>query len=261
MNDTALQQPQAALHQTLGQPPYPEPVLFSRLELPVGLRILALAPHPDDFDAIGVTMKRLHDQGHEVHVAVVTSGASGVTDGWRGAYILEEKTQTRELEQQASCQFFGLSPERLRFLRLWQDAHASPVQQKMDQDAMRATLLALQPHLVFLPHGNDSNRTHRRTYDTFRAIARQEQLKLWACLNQDAKTIAMRTDLITVFNAEEAQWKARLLRLHASQQARNLASRGSGFDTRVLALNQAIAAGLAGEFAYAEAFELESYGV
>ncbi len=261
MNDTDLQRRLAALHQTLGRPPYPEPLLFSRLELPLRLRILALAPHPDDFDAIGVTMKRLHDQGHEIHVAVVTSGASGVTDGWSGLHTLEEKTRARELEQQASCQFFGLLPERVRFLRLWQDASASPIQQQMDHDNMRATLLALQPHLVFLPHGNDSNRTHRRTYDTFRAIAQQEQLKLWACLNQDAKTIAMRTDLVTAFDEEAAQWKAQLLRLHASQQARNLASRGSGFDTRVLALNQAIAGGLAGEHVYAEAFELERYGI
>lgn len=247
-----------ALQQGLGRPPYSAPRDFFELGLPPGLRILALAPHPDDFDAIGVTMKRLHDQGHALHVAVVTSGASGVAEGWNGLQSPEEKTQAREAEQQASCRFFGLPPERLRFLRLWEAT--SPVAQQTDHDQLRATLLALQPQLVFLPHGNDSNRTHRRTYEAFRTLVLQEKMSLWACLNQDAKTLSMRTDLLSVFGEEEAQWKAQLLRLHVSQQERNLATRGSGFDERVLALNREIATQLGSNAPYAEAFELEAYG-
>jgi len=75
-----------------------------------------LAPHPDDFDAIAVSMRYLHQQEHEIHVAVLTSGANDVEDGWNGARCMEEKKALREAEQQASCSFFGLPMDRLVFL-------------------------------------------------------------------------------------------------------------------------------------------------
>ena len=77
-----------------------------------------------------------------------------------------------------------------------------------------------------------------------------------ACLNQDAKTQAMRSDLCTPFDAETASWKAQLLRHHRSQQQRNLRTRGSGFDERVLQLNRNAAADLGLAAPYAEVFEL-----
>ena len=47
---------------------------------------LALAPHPDDPDAIAVTLRLLADRGWEMHWAVVTSGWSGVSDDFCGPY-------------------------------------------------------------------------------------------------------------------------------------------------------------------------------
>jgi len=42
---------------------------------------LIFSPHPDDdVISMGGTLKKLHDQGHEVHVAYMTSGANGVLD-------------------------------------------------------------------------------------------------------------------------------------------------------------------------------------
>jgi len=76
-------------------------------------------------------------------------------------------------------------------------------------------------------------------------------------LNRDAKTHALRTDLYFPFGANEAEWKAELLRFHDSQQQRNINQRGQGFDQRVLALNQQIAEELALEAPYAESFEAE----
>ena len=43
-------------------------------------RVLNLAPHPDDFDVAGVTFRRMHDAGCDIHLAVLTSGAAGVQD-------------------------------------------------------------------------------------------------------------------------------------------------------------------------------------
>ncbi len=42
---------------------------FSKL-----LRILVLAPHPDDFDAIGVSMRNFWKNGNPLYLAVATSG-------------------------------------------------------------------------------------------------------------------------------------------------------------------------------------------
>ena len=222
---------------------------------PPRMRVLVLAPHPDDFDAIGVTLRQLSEHGHELHLAVLTGGANGVDDGFDGAIDSDQKVALREAEQRASCAFFGLPAGRCRFLRLWQ--HAADAAQ--DDARLRAHVLALQPQLVFLPHGNDSNATHRRTCRSFCAIAASERLTLQACLNQDAKTLGMRSDLYTGFDADLAQWKAQLLRHHRSQQKRNLRTRGIGFDARVLQLNRSAAAALGTAEPYAEVFELTRF--
>ncbi len=219
---------------------------------PPRMRVLVLAPHPDDFDAIGVTLRQLSEHGHELHLAVLTGGANGVDDGFDGAIDSDQKVALREAEQRASCAFFGLPAGRCRFLRLWQ--HAADAAQ--DDARLRAHVLALQPQLVFLPHGNDSNATHRRTHERFQALAAGERLTLWICLNQDPKTRQMRSDLYTAFDAVLADWKAALLRHHRSQQQRNLRTRGRGFDARVLQLNRDAAAALGLDAPYAEVFEL-----
>jgi len=79
-------------------------------------------------------------------------------------------------------------------------------------------------------------------------------------LNQDAKTLQMRVDLFLEFGEDDAHWKAELLRRHRSQQARNLRTRGAGFDARVLEVNRRAAAELGTPLPYAEAFELVRLG-
>lgn len=232
--------------------PQQRPLLFSELRFDTPLKVAVLAPHPDDFDAIGVSMRFLHEQGHKIHVAVLTTGASGVEDGFAGAHSAAEKSAVREAEQIESCRFFGLPDEHLNFLQLWDGNDEAAGREKL-----RAWLLSVRPDLAFMPHGNDSNATHRRTYETFRAIAQQEKLQLWACLNKDAKTQAMRADLYMYFGEPEALWKAQLLRLHRSQHERNLNTRNMGFDERVLNMNRT-AASNSGE-AYAEVFELKHF--
>jgi LmbE family N-acetylglucosaminyl deacetylase len=240
--------------------PQHRPLLLPEIALPARSSIVVLAPHPDDFDAIGITLRHLHQQGHDIHVAVLTSGANGVEDGWHGAYGVAEKGALRESEQRASCHFFGLPIERLTFMRLWEGNDAQ-LNEQAGIDALRTYLHAKCPDLVFLPHGNDSNRTHRRTYETFHAIATADRLRLHACLNLDAKTVSMRPDLCAYFGEEQAAWKAQLLRFHRSQQDRNLKTRGQGFDQRVLDVNRRAAADAGGLMPYAEVFELQAFGL
>ena len=43
--------------------------------------MLVFSPHPDDdVISMGGTLKKLKDQGHEIHIAYMTSGANGVFD-------------------------------------------------------------------------------------------------------------------------------------------------------------------------------------
>jgi LmbE family N-acetylglucosaminyl deacetylase len=232
------------------------PRSLRELDLPARATILVAAPHPDDFDAIALSLRHLHSQGHALHVAVLTTGAGGVDDGLRGARDDGAKALLREQEQRESCALFGLPPERLQFLRLWnREAEAAA-----DFARLESWMTARPADLVFMPHGNDSNRTHRRTFESVCAIAERHGWQASACLNQDAKTVQMRIDLFHDFGEEQAQWKARLLRCHRSQQERNLRTRGIGFDQRVLEVNRQAAASLPTQLPYAEAFELMQFG-
>lgn len=231
------------------------PQRFEPADWPAPLRVLVLAPHPDDFDAIGVTLRWLAAQGHALHLAVLTTGSGGVDDGFQGAHDAAAKAALREREQSASCRFFGLPEGRCHFLRLWQD----PKREAEDAARLRDLVRTVQPQRVFMPHGNDSNATHRRCFQAFDALARAERLTLQACLNQDAKTQGLRADLAMPFGEADAVWKAELLRHHESQQQRNLRTRGHGFDERVLQLNREAAAGLGLAEPYAEVFERTCY--
>ncbi len=63
-----------------GKPNNTSPVQIERSE-PYPKRSLIFSPHPDDdIISMGGTFMRLHDQGHDVHVAYQTSGNIAVTD-------------------------------------------------------------------------------------------------------------------------------------------------------------------------------------
>jgi len=235
------------------------PLNLAQWQPPQPSTVVVLAPHPDDFDAIGVTLRHLHRHGASMHLAVLTTGASGVEDGYAGAATNEDKAALREREQADSCRYFGLPLERLVFLRLPLEGKDEASADRASHERVRDYLLARRPDMVFMPHGNDSNAAHRRTYALFRAIALAEGLRTVAFFNRDAKTLAMRADAYMPFGAEAAAWKAEMLRLHDSQQQRNLRTRGHGFDERVLAVCRQGAAELGLPDPYAEIFEIERY--
>ncbi len=245
------------------------PLLLTSLPLSPGLRAVILAPHPDDFDAIGVSLQHLFTHRVEIDLAVLTSGASGVEDGFTQIFApgtslsQRDKAAVREEEQRASCRFFGLPEERLSFLHLQEDGQGHPYEHPANLEVVTDYLLSNRPDLVFLPHGNDTNPGHQRTYSMLHKIAREENLDLIACLNRDPKTITMRSDLYMPFGLKRAAWKSNLLRLHRSQDERNLHTRQIGFDERILQMNRqaALLLGLATktgrEAMYAEDFEVE----
>ncbi len=215
-------------------------------------RWLVLAPHPDDFEVVAVTMRRLNERGGELWVEVLTGGASGVEDAFAEGW--EAKTGAREEEQRESCRLFGLPDERLRFHRLKEDETGHLRDDGENEDRVRAILDRVAPDAVVLPHGKDSNADHRRTFRYFERWSREREQAPLALLVKDPKTLEMRLDLVTVFESEEAAWKGELLRCHRSQHERNLRSRGIGFDERILAVNREIGSGVGAR--YAEGFEV-----
>ena len=82
------------------------------------LRLLVLAPHPDDFDAIAITLQYFQTRGNETHPAVLSGGSRGVQNNYADPPTRKQKARLREQEQMDSCRFFGLPPDRLCFLRL-----------------------------------------------------------------------------------------------------------------------------------------------
>jgi LmbE family N-acetylglucosaminyl deacetylase len=235
------------------------PLALPSLCIPPQWRLTVLAPHPDDFDEIAVTMRLFHANANRIELMVLTSGACGVEDGFGGAFDTLAKGVIRENEQRQSCRFFGLAPEQLRFLRLREDTKGHPCDNSDNEEIIASCLAAHAADLVFMPHGNDTNSGHRRCYAMFQRIVAKEKMTLAALLNRDPKTIAMRDDLYLPFGAEAAAWKGHMLLCHQSQHQRNLNTRHAGLDERILGANRAYAKSLACGQEYAEVFEVELY--
>lgn len=72
---------------------------------PAKKRVLIFSPHPDDdIISMGGTFKRLHDQGHEVHVAYQTSGNIAVADeeAMRFANFVIDYNEKFEIESETT---------------------------------------------------------------------------------------------------------------------------------------------------------------
>lgn len=236
------------------------PRAIQDLSLPSTLRVLVLAPHPDDFDVIGVTLRFLLHNGNAIDVGVARTG-SGVEDEYRPNLTPVEKADLREHEQRRSLEFFALPENCLTFLSLLNDREDQLIDNPENCAVVGAFVKEKGPDIVFLPHGNDTNSGHTAMYSLLTQVAQRSGHAFAAFLNRDPKTMGMRTDLYIPFDQDEADWKAALLRLHDSQHQRNLRTRGRGFDDRILDVNRAIARELSLAHEYAEAFEVELYSM
>lgn len=187
------------------------------------------APHPDDFDAVAVTLRRFFAAGGHIKLLVLTHGAGGVLDSFCAN---DEKAAVREREQLSSCEMFGLERRDIEFFR------EDDVRSEFVTGKLADYLREFRPEFVFLPHGNDSNATHRATFDVVRDCVQASSYPHLLMLNRDPKTLAMQPNCVALFDDDSAAWKRSLLVLHASQQDRNLRVRGVGFDERVIQFNR-----------------------
>jgi len=234
------------------------PLRLDALDLPITWGFCVLAPHPDDFDALGVTLRHFANRGHDIRLLVLSSSANGVEDSFCDPPTPEAKAALREEEQKASCRFFGLPEDRFEFLRL---PVAEPggflVDGAEGYSVLKVRLGRLSADIALLPHGRDSNPDHRLAYTWWGRLAAELPRPRTAWLARDPKTIDMRDDAFLPFDDAAARWKAELLRFHMSQHRRNLATRGYGFDERILRVNRENARRLGIPEPFAESFEIE----
>ncbi|MHB9024430.1 MAG: PIG-L deacetylase family protein [Armatimonadota bacterium] len=231
-----------------------QPLALHEQPLPGNGRALALAPHPDDPDAIAVTLRLLAAGGWEMHWAIVTPSWSGVEDRFVGP-DRQAKAQVREVEQADSARLFGLPPEHLYFLRLAEDAEGELDDTAENRRRLFAFLDAQAPDLVLLPNREDNHPTHRLNYRWLAEWAREQARPIIALGNEDPKTRNFQPDLIIIFGEETAAWKAEMAECHRSQSARNQATRGITFAERLLGPNRACPGLQPGQ--YAERFQVE----
>jgi glucosamine-6-phosphate deaminase len=163
-------------------------------------RVLVLSPHPDDdVIAMGGTICRLVEHGHEVHIAYQVSGANAVSDEslWRALLfardvglsgetasasqafcetfdhgaavqpspeIVRWKGLIRRHEATAAARVCGVPADRLHFLDLpfYHSSSRRRVLGAADLSVMGALLDEIQPHLIYAAGDlDDPHGTHR----------------------------------------------------------------------------------------------------
>ena len=98
-----------------------------------------------------------------IELAVVST-SSGVEDSYRNCSSNAEKAKIRGQEQRQSCRFFGLDENRITFLDFLKEDQTQPIEISENTEMLRKYISAKQPDIVFLPHGNDTNASHKRMY-------------------------------------------------------------------------------------------------
>jgi len=235
------------------------PVSLREYPFSSSLRLLVLAPHPDDFDAIAVTLKFFQENGNPIGLVVLTGASSGVEDAFLSHPTKERKEQIRESEQKDALNFFGLPLSNVTFLRLPEDRHGDLNLNDETRLIVGQLFQDFSPDLIFLPYGEDTNVGHQRAFSLARELAATTSKAVLAFYNQDPKTTEIRLDAFMEFDERASSWKREMLRFHQSQQTRNLRTRGHGFDERILNTNRETARQIGIEGKYAEGFQLELF--
>ncbi len=110
------------------------------------MKILAIGAHPDDIEAgCAGTLLKYVQQGHEVHMLVMTEGQHG------GDAAVRREEQNRALEL--------LGPGTLSWGG-YRDTELSPRMNEMVQD-IESVIRRVLPDFIFVNHDDDTHQDHR----------------------------------------------------------------------------------------------------
>lgn len=221
----------------------------NEVPIPSGACVMVLGPHPDDPESVAVTCRLLMQKGGDMHYVVVTMSPSGVEDeyarrltGSMHTSLIEKKIEIRRMEQIRAAQMFGLRMDRLTFLGLGEDEQETLLNTSKNRARIENIIQNIAPDIVIMPIGKDTNPTHAWVYRVFRqsvkGLVTDRRKPVVALYSEDPKTTRIRKDLCVLFGEASARWKGELLRIHDSQQERNINLRRMGFDERILRMNR-----------------------
>ncbi|NOX59364.1 MAG: PIG-L family deacetylase [Planctomycetes bacterium] len=126
------------------------------------MKILVVAPHPDDeVLGCGGVIRRFANEGHEVHVAIVTRG-------WEPLFPESQVVQVRA-ETKAAADI--LEVKGLHFLDLPVTKLAHLPEHELN-GAMGKLFDDVQPVWVFLPYRSDLHEDHKQIFDAAQVALR-----------------------------------------------------------------------------------------
>ncbi len=237
---------------------------------PYPKKVIVFSPHPDDdVISMGGTLKRLVDQGHDVHVAYETSGNIAVGDEDMMRYVMvmdgiakdfgidtpvfEEKshgikeyiehkkgddidsadirflkTIIRQCEARTACQYIGVKPSNVHFLRLpfyeTGTVKKGDLSQR-DVDIVKKLLQSVKPDEIFVagdladPHG-----THRVCLDAVLAAVDElidepwmKECYIWMYRGAWAEWEIDHIEMAVPLSPEELRFKRNSILKHQSQ--------------------------------------------
>tara|TARA_Y100000991_G_scaffold205651_1_gene182126 strand:+ start:168 stop:848 length:681 start_codon:yes stop_codon:yes gene_type:complete len=125
------------------------------------MKILVIAPHADDeILGVGGTIKRYLDEGHSVHIAIMTG--VGEKDSAHPLYTKEDETLIRN-EARRAHDFLGST---LSFSNIPSVLITEYPKWRLNKEANKI-LEAYAPDILFVPFLNDMHNDHRLIYHAF----------------------------------------------------------------------------------------------
>jgi LmbE family N-acetylglucosaminyl deacetylase len=161
------------------------------------LRILAIAPHPDDLEiGCGGTLIKLGQAGHEITLAIMTKGDAGGQSG------------LRQREQEAAARFY--KAKKIHWLG-FSDTRVPLSKESID--ALDRVMREVKADMVFAPHAEDTHQDHRNTAQQVLSATRYTQNVLFY---EVPSSVNFQPDVfVDISRVLEGKYKA--LRAHKSQ--------------------------------------------
>lgn len=139
------------------------------------MRVLVIAPHPDD-EALGCggTIAKYKKGSNEVYLCIVTKA---YTPGWSKEFI---KNRPREIEE--ANKILGI--KKTYFLGL-PTGKLDTVPQKELNEAVSKVVAEVSPNVLYIPHKGDLSKDHRLVFESTLVAARPLKQKIKKILSYE----------------------------------------------------------------------------